>query len=66
MYADTSSDKARFQPKISAAGFVCSTVFWYTHCYTLNQLKRADFMKLRGYFRLNKPQRGLFSRRYYK
>ena len=23
MYAHTSSDKARFQPKLSAAGFVC-------------------------------------------
>ena len=31
MYAHTSSDKARFQPKISAAGFVCSTVFWYSN-----------------------------------
>ena len=30
MYAHTSSDKARFQPKISAAGFVCSAVFWYS------------------------------------
>ena len=32
MYAHTSSDKARFQPKISAAGFVCSAVFWYDSC----------------------------------
>ena len=36
MYAHTSSDKARFQPKLSAAGFVCSTVFWYTALHCLN------------------------------
>ena len=42
MYADTSSDKARFQPKISAAGFVCSAVFWYSITPECVKIKTAS------------------------